>query len=245
MSGSNPQYPPQTGAYKVCVKNGAGWQDFDMCRLQISVGMDYHEGEKFKATLDWAKNRFKQTIICVNDTLQRFNIMHTQSVTEQEAIKKTLKQGDEWINRNCADIDNDQHLICRWNDWKKNSQYDELRRKVDQLYETNDKFRNAINDEINSFWSRQEKNENEKFLNSGFESFKSSSRQYLLEETAAFLLMDKMTDAVDVYPGSILLPFRVFKDTGADGVVGAFAHHNFTRIDFLRNSSFEEHKVAA
>ena len=74
MSGSKAtQYPPQDGAYAVKVKNGAGWNAFDTARLQISVGQPYHEGDKLAATADWVRHRFGRVIVCVNDTLQRFN----------------------------------------------------------------------------------------------------------------------------------------------------------------------------
>jgi len=62
-------YPPQTGEYKVMVKSGAAWRDYDTARLEISVGQPYHEGAKFEATVDWVKHRFSHSIVSVNDTL--------------------------------------------------------------------------------------------------------------------------------------------------------------------------------
>jgi hypothetical protein len=55
------QYPPQKGKYKVVIQRGASWKEYNTCRLQVSVGHgDKHEGEKFAASLNWAKDRFKK-----------------------------------------------------------------------------------------------------------------------------------------------------------------------------------------
>jgi hypothetical protein len=92
MSGSR-QYPPQTGAYAVKPKGGADWQRFDTVRLEISVGQQYHEGQKMAATLAWARTRFRGVAVLVNDTLQRFNLMFDKGLSEAEAFRRTQADG--------------------------------------------------------------------------------------------------------------------------------------------------------
>ncbi len=58
--------------------------------------------------------------------------------------------------------------------------------------------------------------------------FKAHAVRYLLEETAAFFLMFARDKAVDIYPGSTLLPCALAKGYGPDNEV------HFTRIDFKR-----------
>ena len=66
MSVINPrqefQYPPQMGAYKVKVLNGAGWRKYNIARFHISVGTERFEGEKLKATMEWLSHRFDRVI---------------------------------------------------------------------------------------------------------------------------------------------------------------------------------------
>ena len=43
--------------------------------------------------------------------------------------------------------------------------------------------------------------------------------------------------AVDIYPGSVLLPCRVFEGRSIVGAPDGLSDGHFTRIDFKRNSS--------
>lgn len=236
MSGSRAkQYPPQNGQYAVVVKNGARWTNYDIARLQISVGQEYHESEKLRATFNWASHRFEKIIICVNDTLQRFNLEH-DGYTPEEAFRISQERGDEWLKRNAdliASIPNTE--IFRWEDWKAKPEYQKSLEEAESKYKTDSSFRREVDTEIEAFWLRKKKREG---LNSdfGFHKFKKFSLPYLLEEIAVFPLMFERNRAVDVYPGSTLLPCKL-SDTRDLGQRG------FTRIDFRRNERPEiKHK---
>lgn len=185
----NSNYPAQTGHYAVKVKNGAGWHDFRAARLQISVGGERHEGDKFKATIEWVKPRFDKAIICVNDTLQRFNYAN-QGMTEKEAFQKALLAGDEWLSRYEVEIETlPCFKIYRWEDWKGQA-FDQEHQRVCALYNENEKFRQAV--------ANSQKN--------------SLSKDYLLEEVAVFSLMYKKERAVDIYPGTLPQVMSIFHD---------------------------------
>ena len=230
MSGSKAkQYPPQTGFYAVKVKTGAGWSDFDTARLQISVGQQYHEGDKLKATFNWVGQRFDKVIICVNDTLQRFNY-EMDGMSPEDAFNRSEAKGREWIERNIETIRGlPNYTIHRWEDWRSKPEYQNNLDKVYDLYENNPSFRAALDQNISDFWSRQDRPAEE------FERFQEISKHYLLEETAVFSMMFDNEEAADIYPGSILLPCTTFQGKHLDGAPQGLNMGHFTRIDFKRN----------
>lgn len=239
MSGSKAkQYPPQTGVYAVKVKTGASWQNFDTARLQISVGQAYHESEKLKATFNWVGQRFEKIIICANDTLQRFNF-EMEGLSAEEAFDRAESAGREWIERNIPHIRNlPNYQIHRWEDWRTREDYQQALDEVYALYNDNDEFRAAIDQNVLDFWNRQNR------PLSDFERFKELSKSYLLEETAVFSIMYKTERAVDIYPGSTLLPSTIFQGRKIEGAPEGLGMGHFTRIDFKRNKQPSELKVA-
>jgi len=229
MSGSKTKnYPPQVGEYSVKVKNGAGWTNYQRARFQISVGQEYHEGEKLKASFNWAAQRFEGITICVNDTLQRFNYLY-DGMSEDEAYKKSEAKGREWIERN-------QHIwrsipnvkIVRWDEWKKDQGFPQRLDDINKKYETDQSFKSEVDHEIQSFWSRRLKKNRDVAEN--FSAFQEFSKAYLLEEIAVFPLMFEAENAVDIYPGSTLLPCKLSGNS-------RLGQRGYTRIDFKKNNT--------
>lgn len=211
--------------YKVKVKNGAGWRAFDTARIHISVGQQYHEGEKFKATVDWAKDRFERVIICVNDTLQRHNM--EEIMTPAEAFLAAEAAGREWIERNISQIRRlPRYEIKRWEEWRSHADYqDELDRMVN-AYHNNPAFTRQVEEEVQAFWDRHKKHD-PALSEDGFAAFRTHSTTYLLEECAAFQIMFCRNKGVDIYPGSTLLPCKISNISG-------LGDRGYTRIDFSR-----------
>lgn len=219
MSGSKAQhYPPQTGSYAVKVKNGSGWQGSSACRLHISVGQEYHEGEKLKATFNWVSHRFERVIICVNDTLQRYNFRY-QGHSSEDAYRLAEQAGSEWISRNLAEIQNiDAKVeIFRWEDWTEHPDFKRTLQQVTERYDYDKEFKDTLDSDVLAYWERNS-------LKGSFEDFKKLSTKYYLEETAAFFIMYDEETATNIYPGSTLLPNKFHPNDGG-----------FTRIDFKRN----------
>lgn len=221
------QYPAQTGAYAVKVKSGAGWTAFDVARFHISVGQEYHEGEKFAATMAWAGNRFRKVIVCVNDTLQRFNY-EFEGRAPDAAFRETEAAGREWIERNLAAIRTaGVYDIYRWEEWRGCADFTGALSRIQGQYDAGGRVREAIDAEVVDFWQRRL--EREAVAPSRQAEFVRCSTAYLIEECAAFSLMFAAERAVDVYPGSTLLPVWLFKPGGME-------RGSFTRIDFARRS---------
>ena len=230
------QYPQQTGPYSVRVKTGANWQNYKTCRLQISVGQAYHEDAKFEATINWVKERFDSVIICVNDTLQRHNTLFMSGGDTDTVTRSWSREGDEWIARH-KDLLNavENCTIYKWDAWRNQDQYGSIREQVDYFYETNDLFHNAINANIQSFWDRNAISYEDRH-ELDFTKFARHSLRYLLEETAVFSIMFDQIEAVDIYPGTVLLPAFLFRGNPVPGMPKGLDKGAFTRIDFKRNS---------
>lgn len=224
MSVIKKSYPEQTGTYKVIVKNGGNWKDFNTCRFSISVGQSKHEKDKFDNTLNWAEKRFDKMTILVNDSLQRWNIMH--NISEDMAYKQSKQAGDEWIKRNLRDKDlpQDKVRVIRWDEWLENPKYKEKLALVNDLYKNNATFKAEIEAEINRFQERNNYNFNPDLC-----------RKYLLEETAVFqIIFEEEEEAADVYPGSTLLPVTIAYE-GKIKELTPSKKITFTRISLERN----------
>ena len=234
MKNSNNQYPAQTGKYAVKVKYGGGWSSFKTARFHISVGQEYHEGEKFKATMDWAKHRFEKVVICVNDTLQRHNYAYSSDLSSEEAFRQSEAMGEEWIQRNLPVISQLPNCeLYRWEDWRGREDYTTQYNYIVDLYNKVPVVKAFIDEEVMIFWKRRSIKTGEKDYS--FTKFKEASIQYLLEETAAFFLMFKKDVAADIYPGSALLPC-VLAQKYCEGLKAPLlSGRAFTRIDFSRN----------
>lgn len=234
MKNFKDQFPPQSGLYSVKVKNGSGWNKYSTARLQISVGQEYHENEKFKATIAWLSHRFDHVIVCVNDTLQRYNYIYQAGSSEEDALNVSEEMGREWIERNIETIRTlPSFEIHRWKNWLSHENFLSQHRRIKNLYEISPEFKELIHADILEFWKR--KKDKEQATYADFERFKKYSSDYLLEETAAFFLMFEKDVAADIYPGSVLLPCVLAEKylNLPDRYLGGAG---FTRIDFLRNS---------
>ena len=234
MKDSKFQYPPQIGTYSVKVKSGASWKAYKHARFQISVGQEYHESEKFKATMEWAKHRFDKVIICVNDTLQRYNFICNEGLQDLEAHTKAEAQGREWVERNISTIRSlPNYEIHRWDDWRNHLEFQKEYAYVTNLYEHEALVKDLVMQDVLTFWNRRtQKRGNHTGVS--FSEFKNASTNYLIEETAAFFLMFKKDHAVDIYPGSTLLPCVLAHKYCFNSDSSPLGEKAFTRIDFAR-----------
>ena len=234
-------YPQQIGTYVVKTKSEQSthsWQDFDMARLQISVGQDYHEGEKMQATADWCAPRFKKVMVCVNDSLQRFNIMFEYGLSEQEAYIKSQQDGQFWVDGNLHKFSGISNLeLKRWDSWLAEPEFDNVLKKIQTLYVSNREFREAIDQNIESIWERRRIMNSNKYRDSRRDEFEALSRRYLLEEIAVFSLMFQHNEGIDIYPGTAIFAALVFQERETEGAPKGLGKGRFCRIDFSHNKS--------
>ncbi len=127
--------------------------------LLVSVGQIYHEGAKLLAAIDLInRSDFEECTIMLADSLQRYNYFN--DLSEAEAYQLAINLGEQWIERN-SDILNKlvmRHQIIRWDSHYQYDSFCKLYR--DQLisdYHSDINTKNAIDETINSYLSRQDK----------------------------------------------------------------------------------------
>jgi tRNA-dependent cyclodipeptide synthase len=171
------------------------------CALPISVGQPYHEGEKFKATIELLNKHFKECMIIVCDSLQRHTLaIYDETASEEELRRKAVLEGDLWIERNLETIKRLKipYQITRWDEWLLSPEYQEKQGSIECLYAQDEVFKKISDSDANIFLKRMEKripsiNNMEK----GFER----CLKYIKEECSFDLLLIKKYFSFLVYPG--------------------------------------------
>ena len=216
-------------SYKIRARSKWNWKDFDTVRMEISVGQEYHEGEKLRLTMDWARENFKHKVLILGDTTQRFNTMFKTACSEEEAVKITRRLGDEWLERNKSHLYDIQ--ITRWDDWKSHPDYEETYAAVCKLYDTHKPFHLALLNASQEYWLRQNLPEKEK------ERFFMLSKQYLLEETAIFAVAYGEIGGISAYPGSYLELWEMFIGQTSQDFPKGLSKGYWARLSFTKKKT--------
>lgn len=123
------------------VKASSGWEGRRTVVLMISVGQPYHEGDKFAATLDWARERFERVVVVVADSLQRWNLEQGRPNGASESVRL----GDQWIERNQTVIDNHPGIsLIRWSTLLEGDTFESARRSIEQRYYADAGYKTAV-----------------------------------------------------------------------------------------------------
>lgn len=225
-------YPSQLGPYAIRIKEGDEWRSYDTLRLEISIGQNYHEGQKFLCTTDWAKSRFKNVVVLCNDTLQRYNLALIHGGEPDDYLHKTFREGSEWIRRNWSALSGIR--IARWEDWRSASDFATASENSWSLYRENLTFQNAVLDSIRAVYERRllrgAVSENDK------DRFFRLSLDYLMEETAGLALAYRDYHGISAYPGTFLEMWRMFVDQPIHGPLAGLSNAHCIRIDFDRRN---------
>ena len=225
------QYPPQTGPYKVCVKDKNNWSGHHTARLQISLGNPKQDGVKMLAMAQWAAARFDKVIFIVSDTLQRHNLALRHGISLADAHDIALIQGHEWMTRNKAALDSvPNRVVTVWDDWLSRPDFAATRHEIDALYNSNAEFKTAVVAKARDFSARHDPQYGEAELQTSIE--------YILEEMAAFAIMFKETAAADFYAGTWLREiFAVISVLPLPELLRGFQKVDFAEVDFARTGA--------
>ncbi|PZQ46340.1 MAG: hypothetical protein DI551_05340 [Micavibrio aeruginosavorus] len=212
--------------YKVRCYGDHPRASFDTVRMEISVGQEYHEGQKLVAAMDWAKRHFDRIVLIVGDRIQGYNIAFKEGVNLIQAFEKATKKGDEWIERNQSIIADAE--ITRWSDWLSHPEYAMNRAAVGRLYAENEEFRNAVRENIKGVWERRfpVQAQDQRFL--------ALSEQFVLEETAVFACAYKDLKGVSAYPGDFSKTWSMFKDSEIPHAPEGLKYSHCLRLQFRR-----------
>ncbi len=233
MSVTRLQFPSQLGSYAIKVKEGDPWHTYDTLRLEISVGQDYHEGEKFSCTIDWAKARFRNIVVLCNDTLQRYNFSLNSQHDPEYFHKQTEQDGLDWLERNQQSLTGTK--VIHWDHWLTHSEFDSALKCARDTYRENTHFKSAVDQSISSVYERRiKRNLIEPHQKDRFHKL---SLDYLMEETACLALAYKSHPGISAYPGSFLEMWRMFVDQETPQALIGLSNSHCIRIDFAKRKS--------
>jgi hypothetical protein len=210
--------------YKIRVRGPWDWRGFSTARLEVSVGQEYHEGEKLSATMRFVKENFNRAVIILGDAPQRFNIAFTENISLEQAFGKSIKAGDDWIERNRERIAGIE--LTRWEDWRKRPEYAIARAQFGHVYTQNQKFRECMHDAIKGVSERR------CVAKKDFPRFFALSEQFLLEESAVFAVAYNELRGISLYPGDFLEMWSMFVGKDIPGVPEGAKYANCGRISF-------------
>lgn len=229
------QYPPQTGPYTIKA-TGGDWQSYDTVRLEISVGYPYHEGDKLKSTLEWASTRFEKTVVLVNDTLQRYNFMFEDGLSEEDAFARAQHEGTKWIARYSKELATTGADIYRWEDWRHHPDYRHDSRLARRIYHSNKLFNQALNSAIEETWQRRV-GIHPAYRPSRKAEFFTLSRKYLIEETGVFSLIFRTIPGISAYPGSFHEMWAMFLNSNDPDIPPGLRDAHYIRLKFRKHTS--------
>ena len=175
------------------------------CYLGISLDNPVFQGDSLKALLLWACCKFEQSLVLIGDYLSRFNEKILSACDEKRAGDISIRRGDLFLLQT-KEIFNSLPLqkihLTRWNEHLKTSEFDIAKKILDNLFETNSRFRNSVEYDAMSFVERQKKH-NFKLAVTEVEAIRLSC-EYILEESAVFSSLASRGWEVELYPGSEL-----------------------------------------
>ena len=209
-----------------------------VCALPISVGQLAHEGDRFAATVSIIADTFKECIVMVNDSLQRYSISaHTdKSIAELHHQANVL--GEQWIARNEEIISKltTPHQIIRWDSWLHHPLFADAQEKINCLYSHDFVFKKIIDDGAEGFVKRDQKRSAD--IDYDYNNAFNNSVLYLKEECAVMLLWVAEDIDFEIYPrnripamkyvyskfvlpeyGETLLPLSIRFQESRDGVI--------------------------
>lgn len=170
------------------------------CLMPISVGQSIHEGAKFEAVIKLINNSFKQCTILVDDSVQRHTIGIMNHVSPEELYQLAVTEGDEWLKRN--EMAYSQLTIpfdiMRWDDWYNSANYINSHLGVQNEYDSNELFRQAIIANIDDFLTRYLSRYDQNDIDP--ERAFRLCLDYLLEECAVMCLWTEKNYDFEVYP---------------------------------------------
>lgn len=183
------------------------------CLLTISVGQQTHEDERFIATMKLIHSYFKDCIITLHDSLQRYTIALDQEQDETFFHDFSVSLGDRWLARNkshCKMFD-EVATIIRWDEWLANPQFEQYKNKIIHAIGNNERYRMAFQNSIEEYLKRYcSRLENVSDFN--YERARKLCYAYLIEECAVLCLWPQSGCQYELYAGKHNLAMKMTRE---------------------------------
>ena len=226
--------------YNISAGGAPRWRECPRAMISISHGNRNLVGDKFEALLSWTAHRFHEVIINVSDTLYRHNLM-AEGYSEELSLSMAERNGNIWLKEHHHIIK--PHLpkilsMHRWNDWRQHRMFPEINAGIQDFYQNDSGLQQAVNDDCQAFLDRK--------LQQGFqdlEPYRIGSRNYLLEELAAYTIIGRQYQANRIYPAKDLKCFEYMRTSNTVPVaikgleLTTHIHANFKKKSPLHSSN--------
>jgi tRNA-dependent cyclodipeptide synthase len=157
------------------------------CLFLVSVGQNYHEGAKLEAALKCMNKHFKEIIILVGDTIQRYTHAVHQGKNPEELLAFAENEGSKWLERNepiIKKVVTKPHEIFRWDRYRKHAKFGINYATIDSTSKSEDsEYKSAFDKDARIFLQRAIRSNAELAPNST-----ELCMQYLKEECACMCL---------------------------------------------------------
>jgi hypothetical protein len=178
--------------------------------LLVSVGKENFEGESINAAVNMINDEFKECVIVIADTLQRYNIATEKEISLQQAYDESLVKGDEWLARHESCFKNNfkiPYKIIRWDSFITDPDFQEREKNFLSIIETNSILAQAMDKSTEEYGNRLQNRFDENHYNQIVARHKQNCFSYLKEECVAITLFPKKIGFVDkIAPSTIVYP---------------------------------------
>lgn len=184
------------------------WKHIATCEIGISPGNPAHEGEKLASILEWAQQKFPQSILTLSDTMYRHNFM-AMGMHEQEAKEAGQKLGDDWLSRNNKIFTQyqDKIRIYRWSEWQQHGAFDHIYDDLMLYISSSEPLRQALNTDIQTFIARKTRQGQDIDLAKA----RMHSFNLITEEIACYILIGRHYKLARAYPSHDMESFAFLR----------------------------------
>jgi tRNA-dependent cyclodipeptide synthase len=170
--------------------------------MGISLDNPVFGGRYLAAMLAWATEMFDSCLIVVGDYLRRHNEQILNGLAPDAAAEAAIAAGDRFLETTASlfDLYSRQKVqVIRWRECLDYKEYAESRAMLDELFATDERFRESLRKDALSFVDRQ--NQRNRDLAAAEQEAVDVSCRYLLEEIAVFSALSEQGRKVELYPG--------------------------------------------
>lgn len=237
-------FSPQITPYKVSVRKGIGdgnWMNFSKIIFEISLDNKRYYGDYFFSILQWAQERFHEITIIICDTLQRYNVMHDENLTEKEAFDVSRNLGKQWISQNQFNLQSlkIKPVIYHWDHWLAyKDEFEQNKNILHDLYDSNIYFKYECDKIFEIILNQFRKKYKDKAIIKE-DIIHKVIKPYFFEETAVTAIFLPKLDGINAYPGSLHQIWGDFASEKLKGLLG-FKNCIFLSLNLVKNNSSKQ-----
>jgi hypothetical protein len=170
------------------------------CLFTISVGQQTHENEHFMSTVQFINQNFKESIMLVDDSLQRHTIAIERCLNPEEYYDISIQEGNLWLKRNKCHYEQLTNLkqIIRWDTWLNHPNFSAQKEKIIALMASSPAYHQAFEDSADEYIAKLKKRTGAKTFDA--KRAKRLSIDFIIEECTALCLWAELQCHYEVYP---------------------------------------------